>query len=530
MARTPLFRLLEKSLREAARRVREYRPEESSSKKRMGRRDFLRAASAAMIATGGIGFLRPQGTWASAQSARVVVVGGGIAGLNAAYQLKKLGIDALVYEASNRIGGRIMSVPNALGQGLITEFGAEFIDSDHFAMWDLIREFNLPTMDMWNDEVETEEAHVFRGTDYSEEQIIEAFIPLAERMDADLENIGEIVNFEEDGGAAELDQLSISQYMERIGASGWIRQFLEIAYVAEYGLEATEQSCLNLLFLIGTDTTDGFSVYGISDERFKVEGGNSRIIEELARRLEGQINLGYRLTGLAQSGEKYQLTLVHGGHTDTIDADFVVLAVPFTILRKVQMDVEMPEVKRRAIQELGYGMNAKVMLGVGQRVWRQKNHGGTFYSDTPAQCGWDSSRMQAGEAGSLTVYLGGNEGLAAGEGSPGEAAARYLDHVEAIFPGIKAAHNHKVARFHWPSHPLTFGSYSCYKVGQWTSIGGAEGLPVGNLFFAGEHCSYDYQGFMNGGAETGAAAAEAIAERLGVAVGAATSEAEPAAE
>jgi monoamine oxidase len=76
------------------------------------------------------------------------------------------------------------------------------------------------------------------------------------------------------------------------------------------------------------------------------------------------------------------------------------------------------------------------------------------------------------------------------------------------------ARNGKVSRFHWPTFAWTKGSYSCYKPGQWTTIAGAEGLPVGNLFFAGEHCSYDFQGYMNGAAQSGLDTAKAIMARL----------------
>ena len=76
--------------------------------------------------------------------------------------------------------------------------------------------------------------------------------------------------------------------------------------------------------------------------------------------------------------------------------------------------------------------------------------------------------------------------------------------VERAYPGTLAERNGKVSRFHWPTYTWTKGAYSCYRPGQWTTIAGAEGLPVGNLFFAGEHCSYDFQGYMNGGAQTGA--------------------------
>jgi monoamine oxidase len=83
--------------------------------------------------------------------------------------------------------------------------------------------------------------------------------------------------------------------------------------------------------------------------------------------------------------------------------------------------------------------------------------------------------------------------------------------LDAVFPGIEARFTGRVKRFHWASVPYALGSYSCYLVGQYTTIAGAEGRRVGNLFFAGEHCSTAYQGFMNGGAETGRIAARAIA-------------------
>jgi monoamine oxidase len=82
--------------------------------------------------------------------------------------------------------------------------------------------------------------------------------------------------------------------------------------------------------------------------------------------------------------------------------------------------------------------------------------------------------------------------------------------IERAYPGATRERNGKVSRFHWPTFPWSKGSYSCYRPGQWTTIAGSEGLPVGNLFFAGEHCSYDFQGYMNGAAQSGADAAKAI--------------------
>jgi len=90
-----------------------------------------------------------------------------------------------------------------------------------------------------------------------------------------------------------------------------------------------------------------------------------------------------------------------------------------------------------------------------------------------------------------------------------------MPQLERVFPGISAARlKDNTVRAYWPGEQYSRGSYSCYLVGQWTRMYGVEGERVGNLFFAGEHCSQDYQGYMEGGCETGEAAASEILEDL----------------
>ena len=122
--------------------------------------------------------------------------------------------------------------------------------------------------------------------------------------------------------------------------------------------------------------------------------------------------------------------------------------------------------------------------------------------------------MQPGVEGGLTLYSGGKLALDAGNGTVEEAAARLMPGVERAYPGATADRNGKQARMHWPTFPWTKASYSAFKTGQWTTIAGAEGLPVGGLFFCGEHCSYDFQGYMNGAAQTGADTAKAVMAKV----------------
>jgi len=187
-----------------------------------------------------------------------------------------------------------------------------------------------------------------------------------------------------------------------------------------------------------------------------------------------------------------------------------VLAIPFTLLREVKMSVGLTALKRKAIDELGYGTNAKVLVGFSSRPWEKQGYSGSTYSDELFQLAWANSFLQAGAAGGLTLYSGGQLGIEAGKGSQEAAAARLMLGIEKAYPGATRERNGKVSRMHWPSFPWTKGSYACYKPGQWTTIAGSEGVPIGNLFFAGEHCSYDFQGYMNGAAQSGADTAKAV--------------------
>lgn len=449
---------------------------------------------------------------------RVVIVGAGIAGLNAAYVLKKAGVRTDLYEASTRSGGRILSAKHLLAPGLVTELGGEFIDSSHADILALAQEFGLALLDRRaQSEANLRTAYFFGGRHHSERQVVEAFRPLAARIDKDAATLGETIDFRNPGNAAALDKLSVGEYLDRIGARGWMRDFLKVAYVTEFGLDEGEQSALNLITMISTDLSAGkMEVFGDSDERYKISGGNSSITEHLTQRLDGQIHFGQRLEAIRSRGAGYTLSFQTPNQSvHDVYADFVILTLPFSVLRDVRLTLDLPSHKRKAIQELGYGTNAKILLGTTQRLWRTQQYSGEVFSDQPFQFAWDNSQGQAGVAGGLTLFSGGKAGMEVGLDTAEHQALRLMVGMERVFPGVRAMLNSKVARYHWPSAPYSKGSYACYRPGQWTSIAGAEFEPVGNLYFAGEHCSTDFQGFMNGGAETGRRVAQALLAVLG---------------
>jgi monoamine oxidase len=456
---------------------------------------------------------------AGPQTPRIAIVGAGIAGLNAAYKLKQSGLTATVFEGSNRTGGRMFTARDLLADGLTTELGGEFIDSNHVEMLNLMTEFGLERLDTRDPAAAAlkPETYFINGRHYTQAQATRAFVPIAKKLFADYDELGEVVNYQIEGGAADLDKQSITQYLDGIGVTGWMRELIDVAYLTEYGLENSEQSALNFLFLIGTgDLEDAttFALLGESDERYKVRGGNQQIVDELAKRVAPQIRPLHRLEAIRSRGDGFTLTFQADGKAVDENADIVILTVPFSILRDVNMQVDLPPLKTKAIRELAYGANAKVMVGLGSRPWEKLGYSGATYTDEMFQLCWANSLLQPGTAGGLTLYSGGKLAHDVGQGTAEEAATRLMRGVERTYPGVTAARNGKVSRFHWPTFPWTKGSYSCYKPGQWTTIAGSEGLPVGNLFFAGEHCSYDFQGYMNGAAQSGADAAKAVMSKV----------------
>lgn len=515
MSRTPLFDVLRRAaqLARASRRpgappLDELIGMARERPRRPSRRTFLQGSLGAGAALS-LGLAPGCGS-----ETRVAIVGAGIAGLTAAWKLKAGGVVADVYEAAARVGGRMMTARGLLSPTQTTDLGGEFIDSVHTDLLDLAKELGLDLLDTLapSEAALKSDAYFFGGTHHTVAEVITEFSPLAQKMAADYDSFGDI-SYKDDGGAKKLDNTSISAYLDQIGASGWIRDLLEVAYVTEYGRDSGEQSSLNLIELIGTDVSGGkFEIFGDSDERYVTKGGAQRFVDELARRMDAQVNLGQKLVRIAANGTGYTLDfeLLDTGTTVSVDADFVILTLPFTTLRDVDLQVELPAAKTKAIKELGYGYNAKILVGLDQRIWRDQGYSGYTYADVGFQLAWDCSRQQEGTDGGLTLYSGGQPGLDVGKDSADAQAKKLMPGMEKVYPGVTATMNGKVARFHWPTYNLSKGSYACYLPGQWTSIGGAEIETVGRLFFAGEHTSADFQGFMGGGAQTGRLAAEGV--------------------
>ena len=526
MPRTPLYRQLRRALDLARVANATGRPtgeilDLHRAGPRWTRRDLVRssALAGAGLALGCSGLARKDTPRAAPAGGEVAVVGGGIAGLVCAWRLTQAGVPVRVYEGQRRIGGRMWSLRGHFPEAQVCELGGELVDTGHATVRGLCSEMGIELDDFEREEPGlARELWFFDGRRISDAEVVEAFRPVAARIDAAWESVtGETIDYRTPNGGEAIDRMSLADWLAEAGASGWFYDLLDVGYTTEYGLEIAEQSPWNLLMLIDSNP-DPFRIFGDSDERFHLRGGNDLLPTRLAERLDGRIETAHRLVALGQETDgRYRLTFERGAATREVRAERVVLTLPFTMLREVELDLELPPAKEKAIAELGYGTNAKLMVGFSERLWRTR-HGsnGSVLTDLPFQLSWESTRLAPGTGGIIVGYTGGRRGVELGTDTAAAQAERFTGEFERVFPGAAALRTTEV-RFHWPSFPWAKGSYACYRPGQWTSIAGAEGERTGNLHFAGEHTSADFQGYMEGGAESGARAAREILEDLGLA-------------
>lgn len=456
---------------------------------------------------------------ASPARERIAIVGAGLAGLHAAWRLEQAGLDVRLFESSTRVGGRTYTGRGLFPGGQTCELGGELIDTNHRFMHALAAELDLELVDRFDGDYAelTRDTWVVDGEIVSEAELTRQFSEVAEVFASAMTAADE-----DDDAFTELDNTPLGDWLDEVAPSAQYRELnalLKAAYRGEFGLEVNEQSALNLIYLIGSDDPDPFRIFGESDERYHIKSGNDSIATAIAARLRTEIATEHKLVRAASTDAGVELVFENNGERVTVEYDRVVFALPFSTLREVDLeDLDLSEDKRTIIDEIGYGTNAKIMGGFTRRVWMEAGASGSLTTTSDLQQTWDSSVGQAGDNGILTNFVGGERGLASVEGSEDAWFRALLPELDAIFPGCEEAYQADSAvRMHWPTQPHTKGSYTCYKPGQW-SFWGLEGLPEGNLHFCGEHTSPEFQGWMEGAAETGGRVAAEILNDLGIAL------------
>ena len=508
---------------------------------RVSRRDLFGYSAAVAVA---IPTLNSRGAQSAATTSRseprIVVVGAGIAGLGCAYRLwTQYGKRADIYEYNSVPGGRIRTLRNYFADSQLIEEHAEFINPEHTTTLALAQSFGL-TLD--NTDAYPPGTHPdreqlsFFGQSWSQADLNQDWHDwgweLFHQAAFETAPWPQLYNKHTPGGQR-FDRMSVSEWIETYIPGGLSSDFGALcvsAVLDEFGGDPDLQSALNLVYLLGQDDSrpsgaqpKGRPALGGANEKWHIHGGNDQLIYGILERLpSGVLHLDQRLIAVRASGSGFKCTFECGPSTQDVFADHVVLALPFTTLRQVDLEgVSISPLHHQAIQQEPLGTNSKLFLQFDERVWNDSDHAtGNCYCDGVVEGGWDATDYQPGAAGILAALPGGTSAQAWGTtyglsnyvGLPPPAMIEaFLDQFNTLFPGVNTTFN-GLAHFVWsPGDPHILGAYSYLKVGQYTAFNGIQGQREANLHFAGEQTSINFQGYIEGGLRSGYRCADEIA-------------------
>lgn len=451
-----------------------------------------------------------------AKSTSIAIVGAGFAGLATAHHLQQAGYSPVLYEATDRVGGRVQSQKGLLHESLITELGAEFIDEHHTDMLEMLKEFGLETILRDNSGRSRARRHYYaKGKERSSDEIREAVEPFLPQILADCEKL-------DAGDYTTFDQMTAAEYLDQFPMPDWLRAIWNSAITGMYGLEPEFNSAINLLWLRPEIKDGEFMPFGDPGQTRTVKGGNNLLARTIADTLHQPIRFNKRLKAVRSNGAGVELSFEDG---ETSHFDWIIIAIPFSVLRNIELDIDLPQTLRRFIDELDYGTNSKAMFGFEEAIWREQNSSGSISTDEGPFNTWDNGENQGGKAAGLTVYLGGQIGVDIGDMSPGELYDTFIPAFEKVLPGAGTCTTGESSiGIHWPTFDLALGSYACYGKQQWDAfikhhvyseeMNMTDGVQAGRVLFAGEHLSADFQGYMNGALQTGRLAAHALIDTL----------------
>lgn len=521
MARTPLMQFLQRATRAVA--IEADAESLERNRGRASRRDLLMGAGAAAATS--LFFPLPL----AASEAKIAIVGAGLAGLTAAYRLRKhYGLDPDVYEGNTRVGGRCFSARGIFADNQIAEHGGELIDSDHMAIQNLAKELHLSLTDVLAAVPKNTEAlYLFNGQPYNLAQATIDWQQVFHRVRRQTAAIGNFSYRHSTDAAKHFDSMSISQWVKRTipgGSKSQLGQLIENAFTEENALDADQQSALCAIPTLAEDRRNDFNIYYTdSDQHYHIEGGNDQIATIIGAELGARLISATALSAIRTMADgRISLTFTQGANTFDRVYDRVILALPFAVMRAAVdfSKARFSDLKVQAINTLPMGVSCKTQLQFTQRQWF--NVGCNSEIRMPAfgfNTTWDVTRGQPGTGGIFNFFAGGTQALQAGEMDDTQLALQLMQEASPLIPGLADLWNGLMIKNAWQFNPWSYGSYSTYQPGYQTTLVGIEKVPEGNCFFAGEHTE-DQNGFLNSGVQSGNRAAREVAESLGATVAA----------
>jgi monoamine oxidase len=455
---------------------------------------------------------------------RVVVIGAGLAGLVAGYELKRLGHEVVILEAQNRVGGRVHTL-RSFGPGLYAEAGAMRIPRAHALTIRYCEEFGLPLRPfvMGNPKglvhvagmrLTMEEATTNPSTlafDLARHERGRTADDLWAEAIADLR-----ARVEEEGEAAwdeivrDYDRYSLHEFLR---FRGWSTGAIEYLGVMNF----LESDMHNAFVEVLREELGGAYV-----DMVEIAGGMDQLPDAFYGRLRREIWLGAEVFALDQDEDGVTVHFKTEAGRFTARGDHAVCTLPFSVLRHVEVLSPFSRGKQRAIRQLSYHASTKILFQVRERIWETDDGivGGATVTDLPIRrlnYPTPDPDPDVRRGILLASYTWGQDALEWGAMDPETRLEEALDDVAQIHPRIRDVYEVGDS-YAWYGDRWTRGAFALFAPQQQTELHPDIVRPEGRIWFAGEHCSL-HHAWIQGALESGIRAAREIDATAGASAG-----------
>lgn len=438
--------------------------------------------------------LAPEDAWRR----RVIVVGGGLAGLTAALDLTDHGWDVVVLEARTRVGGRVHTVHEPFSDGQYFEAGGESIDETHRGMLSLLRRFKLPTERRAPQKPYDAVVH-FRGkrnrlplflarnsgavfTDY------ERYYEELDRLTAGVDPF----HPERAKHAERLDATNLDQFIRSLRL---VPEAEFLVRTQERGLYNAEARDVSVLFAgqqaaaAALDERTAYDEYLFTETR-RVVGGNDRLPRAMAAHLGRRVRLGRPLARVEHARDRVVAVTTNG---ERFDGAWLVLATPMQPLRHVTFSPGLPQSLAAAVHGLDLGDAMKIAREYTAPFWLAEGFSGFTLTDQPFGIAWSPTDSRVAARGILTQFITGD--------APSHPQ-NFHAQLDAVYPEARPFRTDHVARIRWRDEAYTGGGYAVYKPGQMAPFFSTIRAGTGRIRFAGEH-TCELAGYMESAVRSG---------------------------
>jgi monoamine oxidase len=447
---------------------------------------------------------------------RVIVIGGGMAGLVAAFELRRQGHEPVVLEAQHRVGGRVYTL-RGFAPGVYAEAGAMRIPRVHTLTLEYCELFNLPMRPFVMGNPKTlvhmnGETMTFAEADAQPDRLP---FELADHEKGKTWNelwnaaVQDVIDLWKREGDHAFDAL-LEEYDKYS-----IREFLELKGFSEgaielYGVMSFRESNMNAAVIEQLREIVGRAF----EDMQEIAGGLDLLPNAFYAQMPECVRFGAEVRAIEQDAEGVTVHYRTAANRFSVRGDYAIVALPFSILRDVEVTPAFSRPKQKAIRELNYNASTKVLFQTRTRFWEKDLGivGGTTATDLPVRRvvypSFSNPDMERGAL--LASYTWGQDALRWDAMDSEQRIEQALEDVSAFHPQI--LDEFEVGASHaWYDDPYAAGAFALFEPEQNTRLQKDIEAPEGRVYFAGEHCSL-YHAWIQGALESGIRCAREIHE------------------